>query len=179
MKRTTAAALALAGALLLVGCGDDDDAPFGDPAALRAYRNALNPVVDEVSAIDARVRERAVGSSDVATAANLNAVYLEVRPRLLEALVELDRIEPPGEVAGLHAQVRALVVLRLDAYRLVMEGFAAGDTTVYAAAEAKLRAANDLIPAINATLAEVDAALSEAGDHPVAMRREPEAPVAG
>lgn len=176
MRVRAGAALALLGAHLLAGCGaDDGDSAFGDPDALRAYRGALNPIVDEVSAIEEEVLVRAVGSSNAATAANLSAVYAEVRPRLLEALVELDRLAPPARLTGLHAEVRTLVVLRLDAYRIVMAGFAAGDTTVYGQAEAKLRAANDLIPAINATLCQIDVALGAADSCPVLAWRGPPA----
>lgn len=173
MSGRAGAALLLLGAHLLAGCGGDGDSPFGDADALRAYRGALNPIADEVSAIEQEVRVRAVGSSNVATAANLNAVYVDVRPRLLEVLVELDRLAPPARLTALHADVRALVVLRLDAYRIVMAGFAAGDTTVYGQAEAKLRAANDLIPGINATLYQIDVALGDAVGFPVLAWRAP------
>jgi hypothetical protein len=141
---------------LLWGCGDDDDSRFGDPDALRAYRAALNPVIDEVSEIEVEVTERAVGSSNAATAENLNAVYTDMRPRLLEALVELDRLQPPRRLQALHADIRQLILLRLDAYRIVMDGYAAQDTTVYMDAEIKLQQANERIVDINLVLCQID-----------------------
>ena len=150
----------LGAAMVCGGCGDDgDDAER--TLELRAYRTALEPVIVEVSAIEAEVAERAVGSSGVATAANLDAVYREVRPRLLEALVTLDRLESPAQLTDVHEAVRRLIVLRLDAYGLVMQGYAAGDDSVYAEAEEKLRQANALIPDINARLCDVDVALGD------------------
>mgnify|MGYP006409867781 FL=1 len=143
------------------GCGDDDDVRFGDPDVVRDYRAALNPIIDEVSAIEVQVQERAVGSSNVATAANLNAVYADVRPQLLEVLVECDRLTPPRKLSNLHSDIRALMILRLDAYRIVMEGYAAADASVYAIAEGQLQQANELILDINLGLCEIDVALGD------------------
>jgi hypothetical protein len=161
--------------LIAVGCGDDDDdrGRFGDLTALRVYRDTLNPIADAVSAIEIDVQQRAVGSSDVATAANLSAVYTDVRPLLLETLVDFDRLTPPDQLLDLHGQIRRLIVLRLDAYRLVMEGYADGDSTVYEAAELKLRMANDLIPEINLGLCEVDVALGDLDDCRLLALRQP------
>ena len=154
---------ALTASLLGTGCGDTGD---GDRAAaeLRVYRVALEPVIVEVSAVETEVAERAVGSSGAATAANLDAVYREVRPRLLEALVELDRLRPPGQLADVHEGVRRLIILRLDAYGLVVSGYASGDESLYPEAEERLRQANALIPEINLRLCEVDVALGDRDD---------------
>jgi hypothetical protein len=159
-------ALNLSVALLMMwsvsGCGDDDEGVrFGDPLVVRDYRDALNPIIDEVSAIEAQVQQRAVGSSNVATAANLNAVYTDVRPQLLEVLVEFDRLTPPRRLLDLHRDIRSLMILRLDAYRIVMEGYAAADSSVYAIAEGVLQQANELILDINLGLCEIDVALSD------------------
>jgi len=154
------AAVGLGAGLVSTGCGDDGD-DADRTLELRTYRTALEPVIVEVSAIEALVAERAVGSSGVATAANLDAIYREVRPRLLEALVTLDRLPSPAQLADVHEAVRRLIVLRLDAYGLVMEGYAAGDDSVYGEAEEKLRQANALIPDINGRLCEVDVALGD------------------
>ena len=109
--------LILSGCLIAVsGCGNDDpvsgglDTPFGSLPEVEAYRSLLNPVIDAVNEVETEVQERAVGSGNVATAENLNAAYTQVRPRLLEALVELDRILPPPALASLHGDVRLLMV---------------------------------------------------------------------
>ena len=153
-------------ALILAGCGSDDDGEtqFGDAAELRTYRGSINSIIDSVSAIDSTVAARAYNSSGtLATAQNLNEVFLEVRPQLLEILVELDRIEPPARLLSLHNDIRALVILRLDAYALVMEGFSTQDEALYTAAEEKLAAANAIIPDINNTLCDIDLALGATG----------------
>ena len=156
--------LSITVSLFLASCGDDDSNRFGNTDDLRHYRDALNPIIDHVSAIEAQVQQQAVGSSNVATAANLNAVYLEVRPQLLETLVDFDRLVPPKNLRTLHHDIRTLIILRLDAYRIVMEGFAVGDSTVYATAETQLRQANELIVEINIELCEIDVALGDLED---------------
>jgi len=153
---------ALFGGLLgSCGDGDSDGTQFGPVDELRTYRRAINPIAEEVSAIEAQVQERAVGSRGVATAANLNAVYQEMRPRLLESLVALDRIEPPTRLRDLHGDIRQLIILRLDAYALVMAGYAEGDEEQYSVAEGKLGQANELILAVNLQLREIDVALGD------------------
>ena len=161
-------ALVLCGGLIIVsGCGNDDpvsgglDTPFGNLPEVEAYRSSLNPVIDAVNEIQTEVREQAVGSGNVATAENLNSVYTIVRPRLLEALVELDRMVPPSALVSVHDDVRHLMVLRIDAQALVIEGFASGDgETMYAQAESKLAQANDLVVDLNARLCAIDHAIN-------------------
>ena len=160
MRRLLGAAL-FSGLICSCGNGEGDTTRFGLATELRTYRSALDPIAREVSAIEAQVQERAVGSRNVATAANLNAVYQEMRPRLLEALVELDRIEPPTRLQGLHRDIRHLIILRLDAYALVMAGYAEGDEGQYSIAEDRLRQANELILAVNLQLREIDVALGD------------------
>ncbi len=161
--------MVLTGGLIAVsGCGDDDpvsggraDTPFGNLGEVEAYRSSLNPVIDAVNEVEIEVQEQAVGSGNVATAENLNSVYTMVRPRLLEALVELDRIVPPSALVPLHDDVRHLMVLRIDAQALVIEGFASGDDeTAYAQAESKLAQANGIVSDLNARLCAVDEAIN-------------------
>ncbi len=153
-------------AVLFSGCGDDDAKGhrFGEPDQVRSYRDALNPIIDQVSAVERQVHERAVGSSNVATAANLNAVYMDVRPMLLETLVDFDRLAPPRKLADLHQNIRSLIILRLDAYRLVMQGYATADSTLYSVAEGQLAQANDLILDVNLELCEIDIVLGDLQD---------------
>ena len=156
-----------AGAVLASGCSDDDpvssplDTPFGPQQEVQAYRAQLNAVIDVVNDVQAEVQERAIGSGNVATAQNLNAVYLEVRPRLLEALVELDRMVPPPKLVSLHEEVRLLMILRIDAQGLLIEGFASGDgEPMYEEAETKLAQANALVAGLNSRLCAVDEAIN-------------------
>ncbi len=135
---------ALAALSLVIGCGNEDDGEtsFGDAADLRAYNS----------------------SGTLATNENLNAVFQDVRPRLLEALVDLDRIEPPSSLRSLHDDIRMMIVLRLDAYALVMDGYNADDDSKYPEAEQKLADANALIPDLNSTLCDIDQALGATQD---------------
>jgi hypothetical protein len=170
MKKLTSSrrAVSLAALLVATACGDGDrDHPFGDPDELRAYRVALEPVIVEVNAIETEVRERAVGSAGEATAANLDAVYRQVRPRLLEALVAHDHVEPPARLVGLHGEIRQLILLRLDAYALVMTGYAEGDEALYREAEANLAAANELVLTIDSQLCDIDIALGDRDQCPL------------
>ena len=73
---------------------------------------------------------------------------------------ELSPVELTGAILARIAQINP----QLNAYRLVMEGFADGDPSAYDEAEAKLDAANALIPVINARLCEVDVALGDRDD---------------
>ena len=149
-------------------CSDGDpvsggaDTPFGSRPEVEAYRALLNPVIDAANEVQGQVQEQAGGTGNVATAENLNAVYELVRPLLLEALVELDRILPPAALVALHEDVRLLLVLRLDAQALVMEGFAGddGEEENYRQAETKLEGANALIPGLNSRLCEIDNAIN-------------------
>ena len=147
-----------------VGCDGAKKTQYGSLNELREYRTLINPIIDEVSAIEREVRDRAVDKLDSALAEKLDEVYREVRPELLEVLVELDRIEPPPGLYSLHTDIRRLILLRLDAYAFVIEGVATGNEVLYDVAEKKLRAANELIPHVNERLCEVDITLGDLED---------------
>jgi hypothetical protein len=116
---------------LLVGCGKDDDTKFCDTDDVRAYRTALNPLIEAVSAIEREVGERAIGVDSVAIDSRIAPVYLELQPRLLAVQQALVGLRPPRKLADMHDDIKMLVQLRLDAYQLVIDGFAAGDISVY------------------------------------------------
>ncbi len=99
--------------LLLVGCGDDDDTRFGDADDVRAYRTAINPLIDEVAEV--------VDDEGVSIDSRLNA-------------------------------------------EIVIDGFAAGDISVYPTAVERRQQADDLVPAINVQLCEVDVVLGDRDD---------------
>ena len=161
---TKSAALFAASLLLLVGCGNDDSTVFGHVDDVRAYRSALNPLVVEVSTIENEVTERAVGTDSVAVDSRIVPVYQELRPRLEAVQQSLEAIRPPRKLRTLHASITELVQLRLDAYQLAIDGFTAGDVSLYDDAVARLAQANGLIPDINLDLCEVDVALDDRDD---------------
>ena len=160
--------------VFLFGCGDSDpddpsETSYGPLEDVKAYRQNIEPIIVEVSAIEALVQERAVGSANVATAENLYPIYLEQRPKLLQIMEHIDRIKPPSALADLHQDIRRLVTLRLEAYGAVIDGWEAQDETRYEVAEGKLRQANALIVSLNEKLMDVDRVVGEAdGGNPVA-----------
>ena len=164
LRKKSIANLSALALVAAVGCDKDKKTQYGLLNELREYRTLINPIIDEVSAIAREVRDRAVDKLARALAEELDEVYREVRPELLEVLVELDRIEPPPGLYSLHTDIRRLILLRLDAYAFVIEGVATGNEVFYEAAEQKLRAANELIPHVNERLCEVDITLGDLED---------------
>lgn len=150
--------------LLLAGCGDGhDDTIFGDADDVRAYRAALNPLIDEASAIESEVAE-VVDPDGVSIDSRLNAVFVELRPRLIAVQVGLAQIRPPRKLQGLHDEIEQMVQLRLDGFQIVIDGYAAGDTSVYPTAIERRREADELIAAINVQLCEIDIELGDRDD---------------
>jgi hypothetical protein len=165
---------------LLSACGNDDaETEFGAISDVRAYRGALNPLIDDVSAIEREVSERAIDADSVAIDSRIVPVYEELRPRLLAVQQALAEIPPPRKLRPLHADISQLVQLRLDAYQIVIDGFTAGDVSVYTDAVERLAQANALILDINAQLCEVDVALDDRDDCRVLAAGGPVLPSAG
>jgi hypothetical protein len=169
--------LVLSGAAL-AACGDRDEADtrYGPAGPLRVYRQRLDPVIDAINAVERQVADRAVGSSGQATAANLAAVYQQVRPRLEQAVADLAQLVPPPALAGLQRDIEQALRLRLAAYAAVLEGYGLQEEqgvnprseALYAQAEKQLRAANELLALANEELHQVDVALgSGAGTNPL------------
>lgn len=149
--------------LMLLACGDDDpQTRFGSVENVGRYRQALNPIIEAVSEIEAGVQQTAVGASGTATAANLAAAYERVLPDLVATRDAFERLIPPRRLSNLHRLIGDLIELRIAAYSLVLSGFAAGNETLYDDAERKLAEANDLIVQINELLRGVDAELAGA-----------------
>ena len=163
-KRPVLASLALL-VISASGCADNDSGTrFGPADQVRDYRSRLNPIIDDVGALENEVTDRAVSTSNRATPSNLDTVYRDIRPQLLEALVELDRIEPPTKLRHVHDSIRQLILLRLDAYAEVTAAVAGGSEGPLPEAEEKLRLANDMIRELNETLCEIDIALGDLED---------------
>jgi len=173
-------ALVLLAALLAgTGCGDDGGGkktPYGNAAKVRAYRDRVDAIVDTVNAIQDEMERLAVGSAGQATGENLAEAAAVLEPRLQAALEQLDGIDPPARLADLHAEMRRLIQLRLEALDQVSQGweveqvdsFAAAEP-LYDQAEGMLDEVNALAARVNAALEEVDIALAEAeGGNPVA-----------
>jgi len=169
--------LALGWACLLagsMGCGEGGGAaqtPYGPADQVRSYRLQTNPLIDWVNSLEQEVQRRAVGASGQATAENLAAVYAYAHPLLQAARDSFDRLAPPPALEPLHRNMRQVMDLRLQAYGVVLEGWALqreqGENpqsdSLYQRAEALLAQANDLVVAVNQELQAVDLALGETG----------------
>ena len=114
--------------LLLVavaGCGDDaPQTEFGSLKSVERYRDELEAIIVEVNAIEQEVWERAVGSTGRATGQNLAPVYRELKPRLVALIVDLDEIAVPPKLTEMHGEMRSALGLRLEAFDLVITGWA-------------------------------------------------------
>lgn len=180
-NRRLGCSAALCAALLLAwlgGCGDGKvgDTPYGSAAQVREYRLRIDPIIDQINAIEQEAQRTAVGASGQATAENLAAVYQQVLPRLQEALAAFAQLVPPPRLQELHRDMRQIITLRLGAYGAVLEGWEAqqaqGQTphsdALYQQAEDQLRQANALIALVNQELRQVDLALGQAeGGNPL------------
>ena len=87
----------------------------------------------------------------------------QVRPRLEEALGLLEKIEPPPVLAPLHRDIKKLMIVRRDAYRLTIAGWHKeqedSDMSLYKGAETKLAEANQIIQQLNEDLKKINASL--------------------
>jgi uncharacterized protein YoxC len=147
------------------GCGGDEnkaETPYGNAEDVRVYREQINPLIDEINAIEMEVQETAVGASGQATAANIAAACELLCQRLRAVLEELEAIEPPALLAPLHREVRQVVLLRLEAYNAVLEGLGEQDEQLFSEAVEKLNQANVLAAQLNEDLEEVDQTLASA-----------------
>lgn len=174
--RTTIALLALA---LVSACGRGEpetpppppETPFGSRAQVTEYLDQIAPYIQEVGRLQATVEHslgarRPDGGPRKGTGRNLAAAAANVRTRMQSIAAEFDQIEPPPLLAPFHRDVRKLMLVRLGAYRLLMDGWEAEESggdyeTLYANAEAKLREANELIRRLNGQMAQVHEALRD------------------
>ena len=169
----------LAALLAGTGCGGDGDGkktPYGSAAKVRAYRDQIDAIVEAVNAVQDEMERTAVGSTDRATGENLAAAAVVLKPQLQATLELLERIDPPARLAELHAEMRRLIQLRLEAFDQVSQGWEVEQASsfaeaepLYDQAEEMLDEANALAARVNEELEEVDIALAEAeGGNPVA-----------
>jgi hypothetical protein len=157
--------------LVLVGCGDDKapQTEFGSVKSVRAYREVVEDIIVEANAIEQDFRETAVGSTGQATGNNLSDTAMRLRPRLLAAIDELDRVKVPQKLVETHADVHAALMLRLVAFDLMIEGWSVEQQQtfdkaqpLYVDATKKLNEATGILNQLNEVLLEVDIALAEA-----------------
>ena len=154
--------------ILFLACGKKDSTSFGNADVVRLYRETLNPIIVEISAIDVALRERAVGSADLATGQNFAKGCLDLDDQLVEVNILLDRMEPPSKLRELHSSIRQVVELRREACKKIVEGwkveerdsFSKADP-LYLEAEEMLDKANQLLVSANLILINVDEELAQ------------------
>lgn len=166
---------------LLVGCGQPEpdqtpaptpQTPYGTVAEVEAYLQQIGPYVQEVGSLQASVEQGlsssvAAGGQRRGTGRNLSEGAASIHPRMQALLKEFDALHPPALLAPFHRDTKKLMLLRLEAYRLLMEGWqteeAGGDFQgLYDSAEAKLSAANDMIRSLNGQMAQIRESLQAA-----------------
>ena len=153
--------------VFLLSCGGKDNTRFGDIEVVSIYRETLNPIIAEISAIDVALRERAVGSADQATGKNFAKECLELDGQLAKITILLDRIEPPSKLRELHSSIRQVVDLRREACKKIAEGWKVEESDsfskadpFYTEAEEMLDKANQLLVSVNFLLVNVDEELA-------------------
>ncbi len=153
--------------VFLLSCGDKDNTRFGDAEVVSIYRETLNPIIAEISAIDVALRERAVGSADQATGKNFAKQCLEFDDQLAEISILLYRMEPPSKLRELHYSIRQVVDLRREACKKIAEGWKVEESDsfskadeFYTEAEEMLDKANQLLVSVNFVLINVDKELA-------------------
>lgn len=166
-------------ALSACGGGEDEEAaqsksastadtPFGSVEAVTTYLVAIDPFVREISAIQADLEQRGVGSTGSAAAANLAPAAADAETSLKAILADFEELTPPPLLSPFHRDTKKLILLRLEAYRAAIEGFdvqqAGSDEfdTYYADAEEKFRQANALIGELNTDMQNITAAVQRA-----------------
>ena len=168
------------GLLLLVACGQPEPqtspaspgTPFGTAAEVSGYLQQISPYVQEIGRLQVTVEQALSSATPGAeprrgTGRNLAEAAKQVRPRLQEILKEFDGLEPPALLAPFHRDTKKLMLLRLEAYRLVAEGWQTEEAgadfqTLYDSAEARLREANEMISSLNAQMGQINQALEAA-----------------
>ena len=176
--------LVIAFCLLAIGCGSQEEKPapkpeettpavtqteYGSSEEVKSYLDKINPYIQEVGNIQIKV-DQAIGSAGKGTSKNLASAMEQVLPRLQTAHTNFSAIQPPPLLASLHRNIEKLMTIRLEAYRITVEGWKLErdkkDISWHEKAEAKLQQANDLIIQLNKELQGINLALEKATTPP-------------
>ena len=146
------------------------ETPYGDLGLVQGYLNSINPFIQEVGKIHLEVN-KAVGTSGQATTANLALAMRKGLPRLKAAIGQFEKIAPPLLLAPLHADIKKLMVLRLNAYEATIDNWnieqqGVLDSGLVVKVENTLREANELIHKLNEQMSQVNLAMEKASSPP-------------
>jgi hypothetical protein len=154
--------------VLLLACGKKDNTSFGDADIVSSYRENLNSIITDISAVDVALRERAVGSANQATGENFSKNCLELDDQLIQVSILLGRMKPPSKLRELHSSIRQVVELRREACKKIVEGWKVEESEsfskadpLYLEAEEMLEKANQLLVSANIVLINVDEELAQ------------------
>ena len=170
---------------LLLGCGSNQDegqtipqpvpaqppenpsTPFGETAQVQAYLQQISPFIQEVGQIQFEIDQK-IGTSGKATGSNLAPAMETAKPRLQKALDTFSSINPPPLLATLHADIKKLMLLRLNGYEHTIQSWQQeqkdGSIDGYKEAENALNKANQLILKLNQDMGMIHQALEKATD---------------
>jgi hypothetical protein len=146
------------------------ETPYGDLGQVQGYLNSINPFIQEVGKIHLEVN-KAVGTSGQATTANLALAMGKGLPRLKAAIGQFEKIAAPLLLAPLHADIKRLMVLRLNAYEATINNWnieqqGVLDSGLVVKVENTLREANELIRKLNEQMSQVNLAMEKASSPP-------------
>lgn len=140
--------------------------PYGSPQEVSAYLQAVDPLVQQMGAIQREV-DQAIGSSGTATGRNLAPVMEKNRPLLLQVLTNFEKIPPPPLLAPFHEKIKKLMVTGLDAYGTTVKGWQLEQEknpqfkTIYAQGAQKMAEAKALSIELNGDLGKIQQALAQ------------------
>ena len=158
----------------MIGCGAEQEppppppeptaTPFGAIEEVEKYMQAIDPYIRQVSDIQSKMYE-VVGTSNVATGQNLAQfiVDTEAIEGLQTSIESFNGIVPPALLAPLHRDIEKMLVLRLEGFKLTLQGREAEATKSpgdqYTQATGKLEEANAITIGLNDRLKEVNQAV--------------------
>lgn len=160
--------------LAMAGCSEKpaekppaaSSTPYGSPQEIIAYLQTIDPLVQQMGAIQREV-DQATGSSGTATGKNLAPVMEKNRPLLQQVLANFEKITPPPLLAPFHEKIKKLMVTGLDAYGTITKGWQLEQEkdpqfeTIYAQGKQKMAEAKTLSTELNGEMGKIQQALAQ------------------
>lgn len=170
--------------LVMAGCGKKPEdkpqpassTPYGSPQDVTADFQAIDPLVQQMGAIQREV-DQAVGTSGTANGTNLAPVMEKNRPLLLQVLTAFEKVPPPPLLAPFHEKIKKLMVTGLDAYGATAKGWQLEQeknpqfATIYAQDAKKMAEAKALSTELNGEMVKIQQVLAQAQAPPQAASR--------
>ena len=131
-------------AVLMVGCGDDDESPLGpNKEEVQAYVEEVGAISEEESSI---INDYASVTGDNYTNdATLLAMIVDLIPRCNAFIAKLEAITPPSELRAAHETWIRAWNLQAEAFILVQVAITNNDGSLVVEANEKLAEARKLM----------------------------------